>query len=216
MKMKKISFASMVSRIFFIIGFAAVILILAGYFRFAEATINMQNTMQNIRPQDGIVALTGGSSERLKAGISLLERRKGNKLLISGVFKSATIEEIRAISGGSRELFACCVVLGKEATDTIGNAQEVKKWAYENHYDSLIIVTDNYHMPRSLLEISHAAPELKLVPFATKASPFVDRYWWQHERAVKGLVTEYSKYLLASLRLKLGIEPQRKGADLEK
>ncbi|KAF0117775.1 MAG: hypothetical protein FD163_302 [Hyphomonadaceae bacterium] len=210
MTMKKFRLASIISRFFFILGFGAVIFILAGFFKFAEATINTGNNLQNIRAQDGIVALTGGSAERLKAGVSLLERHKGKKLLISGVFKSATKEEIRAIAGGSRELFACCVNLGKDATDTIGNAQEVKKWAHDNHFESLIIVTDNYHIPRSMLEISHAAPELELVPFATRVSPFIDKYWWQDEKAVKGLATEYSKYLLAGLRLKLGIEPQRK------
>lgn len=213
--MRKRSIASIVSRIFFVLGFASVILILAGFFRFAEATINTKNNLQNIKAQDGIVALTGGSSERLKAGISLLERHKGKKLLISGVFETATSEEIRAIAGGSRQLFACCVVLGKVATDTIGNAQEIKKWAHDNNYDSLIIVTDNYHMPRSMLEISHAVPELRLVPFATRVSPFIDKYWWQDQKAVKGLATEYSKYLLASLRLKLGIEPPRSNRNLE-
>jgi len=213
--MKKPKVASLISRLFFAIGVGGAILILAGFFRFAESTIKMDSSLRNVTPKDGIVALTGGSSERLKAGVSLLERRKGKKLLISGVYESATAEEIRAIAGGSRELFSCCVSLGKEATDTIGNAQEIKKWAQDNDFDSLIIVTDNYHIPRSILEISHAAPDLELVPFATRASPFIDNYWWQDEKAVKGLATEYSKYLLASLRLKIGVEPRRNSKNME-
>lgn len=203
----KISIASIFSRIFFLLGLIIAIFIVGGFFKFAEQAIAAKPP-ENIAPKDAIVALTGGSAERLKAGIALLERHKGKRLLISGVFKDARPEEVRLVSGGSRALYACCVDLGKVATDTIGNAAEIKEWVKTNHYKSLIIVTDNYHMPRSLLEISNSLDGVELVPYPTKSSPFIDRYWWQDEKAVRGLALEYSKYLAAQIRLKLGIEPK--------
>ena len=44
--------------------------------------------------------------------------------------------------------------LDHAALDTIGNAEESAKWVQDHDYNSVILVTNNYHMPRSLLEMS--------------------------------------------------------------
>ena len=87
-------------------------------------------------------------------------------MLISGVNREVRRQELRELTPGSNRLFNCCVDLGFEAEDTNGNAQEIAAWARAKGYDSLIVVTSDYHMPRSLLEIRSAAPELELTPYA--------------------------------------------------
>jgi len=59
--------------------------------------------------------------------------------------------------------------LGYQARDTIGNAQETALWARKNKLETVKVVTSDYHMARSLLELSEALPETHLVPCAVKA-----------------------------------------------
>ena len=41
-----------------------------------------------------------------------------------------------------------------------------RAWAYERGYKSLIIVTSDYHMPRSLIVLKKAMPDLELIALA--------------------------------------------------
>lgn len=204
----KFRVATLTSRIFFVIGLLATIWLVGGFFKFADNVINMKNP-QNIPIADGIVSLTGGSKNRLTEGVKLLEMKKAKGLLISGVFAGATIEEVRALSGGSSALYQCCVTLGKNARDTIGNAEEIFHWAQKNNYKSLIIITDNYHIERSMLEISHRVNNVKLYAYAVKAPPFIDKNWWEDEKALKGLINEYAKLKAAQIRFMLGLDPRK-------
>jgi uncharacterized SAM-binding protein YcdF (DUF218 family) len=192
--------ATLISRLFFIIGFAVTIWFVGGFFKFSDLVINTQ-TPNQVQNADAIVSLTGGSRNRLTEGVKLLELNKGRKLLISGVFKKATIEEIRIVTGGSRELFACCIDLGRQAIDTIGNAEEVKQWVNENNFNSIILITDNYHMPRSLLEISNANQGLEIIPYGVKSGAYIAKRWWEDDVAIRGLFNEYLKFRTAQIRL---------------
>mgnify|MGYP002128275913 CR=1 FL=1 len=40
------------------------------------------------------------------------------------------------------------------------------RWVRERGFKSLIVVTSNYHMPRAIVELSHAMPDVTLIPFA--------------------------------------------------
>lgn len=202
-----IRIATIFSRIFFLGGLGAGIYLIGGFFHFADMVIDAK-TPKDIAPADAIVSLTGGSRARLTEGVKLLELKKGKRLLISGVFKNATQEEIRFVTGGSKDLFACCIDLGREATDTIGNAAEVRDWVNKNNIKSIILITDNYHMPRSILEIKNAKPDLQITQYSVVAGSYIAKKWWEDEVEFKGLVNEYSKYVAAQLRLKLGFNPK--------
>ena len=65
---------------------------------------------------------------------------------------------MRRLLGLDKQLFNCCVDLGYEALDTVGNADETRTWARSNGYTRLIVVTSRYHMPRSLAELALAMP----------------------------------------------------------
>ena len=76
---------------------------------------------------DGIVALTGGNA-RVDAAVALFEGGTGKRLLISGVNKESSKEEIKRLSEGGRR-FDCCADIGYAAEDTYGNAEEAAAWA---------------------------------------------------------------------------------------
>ena len=151
---------------------------LVGLFAFAERVRGLTPAPEPARA-DAIVALTGPSAERVNAAIRLLEQDKGRRVLISGVNRDVRRKELRALTPGSSKLFNCCVDLGFEAENTVGNAQEIAAWARAKHYDSLIVVTSDYHMPRSLLEIRGAAPGVKLIPYAVSTPSLDNSRWWR-------------------------------------
>ncbi|WP_269514815.1 YdcF family protein [Brevundimonas subvibrioides] len=172
---------------------------LVGLFAFADRVRNLTPAPEPDRA-DGIVALTGPSAERVNAAVRLLEQDKGERVLISGVNREVRRQELNALTPGSTRLFNCCVDLGFEAEDTGGNAQEIAAWAASKNYTSLIVVTSDYHMPRSLLEIRSAAPDLKLTPYAVSTPSLDNSRWWRAAVTARRMTLEYMKYLAVLAR----------------
>ncbi|KAK0350061.1 hypothetical protein LTR94_030552, partial [Friedmanniomyces endolithicus] len=111
---------------------------LTGLFVFAERVREFTPAPDPARA-DAVVSLTGPSAERVNAAIRLLEQGKGDRLLISGVNREVRRQELRALTPGSSKLFNCCVDLGFESENTVGNAQEIAAWARSKGYDDLIV-----------------------------------------------------------------------------
>ena len=143
---------------------------------------------------DGIVALTGEIS-RLGPAEALLEQGRGERLLITGVNPVTSRNELRGLIGGGAK-FDCCVDLGFEAADTRGNAVEAAAWARMHGYKSLIVVTADYHMPRSLLEFSAQMPEVRLTPYPVAP----EKAELSLQRKLPRLLGEYAKYLASLTR----------------
>ena len=165
-----------------------------GLFAFADRVRGLTPAPEPERA-DAIVALTGPSSERVNEAVRLLENGKGRRVLISGVNREVKRQELAALTPGSTRLFNCCVDLGFEAENTFGNAQEIADWADSKGYDHLIVVTSDYHMPRSLLEIRTAAPELELTPYAVRTPSLRTSRWWRAAETSRRMTLEYMKYL---------------------
>ena len=147
---------------------------------------------------DGIVALTGGDA-RLDAAVALLEGGVARRLLISGFNKASTKDELRHLSNGRRR-FDCCADIGYAAEDTYGNAEEAAAWVTAHRYKSLILVTASYHMPRSLLELKRALPEVHIVEHPVVPDGFRQDDWWRWPGSGNLVVLEYNKYLAARVR----------------
>lgn len=184
-----------------LIGIVALIW-LVGLFAFAERVRSLAPAPEPERA-DAIVALTGPSAERVNAAIRLLEQDKGERVLISGVNPEVRRQELRELTPGSNRLFNCCVDLGFEAETTTGNAAEIAAWARSKGYDSLIVVTSDYHMPRSLMEIRSAAPGVELTPYAVETPSLDDSRWWRAAVTARRMTLEYMKYLAVMGRVTL-------------
>jgi len=169
----------------------AMVAVLAGFVAFVASLPEPGSA--RVESADGIVALTGEGG-RLVPAMDLLEDGLGQRLLISGVNPSTTKGSLKNLLHGG-ELFDCCVDLGFSALDTRGNAEETARWARDHHYKSLIIVTVDYHMPRSLVEFGSEMPEVKLIPY-----PVADAIDSPNWLTVRRLGSEYFKYLASSVR----------------
>ena len=104
------------------------------------------------------------------------------------------------LSGLDEPDFDCCVDLGYAALDTIGNADETRAWAEARNYESLIVVTASYHMPRSLAELARVLPGTKLIAHPVMPKSFRQEVWWLHVRTTRTLVSEYLKFLPSAAR----------------
>ena len=152
---------------------------------------------------DGIVVLTGGSS-RIADAVDLLADNRGRRLLISGVNPTTTLQDIRLKLDSGDQLFDCCIDLGYQAQNTFGNAMEAGRWSRANEFGSLVVVTSSYHMPRSLMELNRVLPDIKLIPHAVESSRLDLSRWWASGDTVWLMLTEYTKYLLAAVHIRLG------------
>jgi uncharacterized SAM-binding protein YcdF (DUF218 family) len=151
---------------------------------------------------DGIVVLTGGSS-RVSDAMELLAGGYGGRLLISGVHPTNAASDISRSLSDNQSLLRCCVDLDRSAVNTRSNAAETRRWAHERGFKSLIVVTSNYHMPRAILELSHAMPDIQLIPFAVIGDKWRDEPWWTSGANTRLLLSEYVKYLATEVRLHL-------------
>lgn len=165
-----------------------------GFWQFAERV-----RAEPVEPPQAqaIVALTGGSLERLTTGVRLLEENKGERLLISGVNRVVTDQELLGEAlNVNEELARCCIDLGRAAEDTLGNAAETAAWAREHRFREIILVTDDYHMPRSLTELELAMPEAHIHPYPVRTR-WTDPVLWRSDlSAASRLGAEYVKYLV--------------------
>jgi uncharacterized SAM-binding protein YcdF (DUF218 family) len=154
------------------------------------------------RQADGIVVLTGGSS-RVSDAMELLAAGYGKRLLISGVRPTNAASDISRSLPDSHSWLACCVDLDRSAVNTRSNAAETRRWVRERRFKSLIVVTSNYHMPRATVELSHAMPDIVLIPFAVVGDKWRDEPWWTSGATLRLLLSEYVKYVAAEVRVRL-------------
>lgn len=151
---------------------------------------------------DAIVALTG-TQQRIREAAKLLANGHGRRLLVSGVNPQATEEELRRLTTLDQRQFNCCVDLGYEARDTIGNAEEARAWVDAHGFTSIIIVTSDYHVPRSLAEFGRVMPDVKLIPFPVTSGDRNGRAWWASPATLRVLAAEYVKFLPSAIRFTL-------------
>ncbi|MGE3143406.1 MAG: YdcF family protein [Hyphomonadaceae bacterium] len=170
-----------------------------GFIAFAHA-VRSARPADPVPDADAIVALTGGSMERLEAGVRLLKAGHGRRLLISGVNPSVKDEELFALLRIDHALARCCVDLGRAAADTLGNASEAAAWTRRNGFRSLILVTDDYHMPRSLTEMRLARPDARIIPYPVKTRWTQGDRWRREWGAATHIGGEYVKYLTIRAR----------------
>ena len=182
-----------------IIGlFGAVLLAAVGFVGFLSKLRYVESAPE--RKADGIVVLTGGSS-RVSDAIELLASGYGRRLLISGVHWTNGTADISRSLPDSSPLLNCCIDLDRSAVNTRSNASETRRWARDRGLRSLIIVTSNYHMPRALVELSHAMPDVTLVAYPVIGDKWRDEPWWSSGAAARLLWSEYMKYLAANVRV---------------
>ncbi|EJF92072.1 YdcF family protein [Bartonella melophagi] len=146
---------------------------------------------------DAIVVLTGGEN-RIKTGFDLLQKGLGSRLLISGVNTTIDLNKLIDTAHINPHLLASRVDFGYEATNTKGNAQESAAWIKQHNYKTVYIVTHDYHMVRSLLELKHLMPHIHFIAYPIKEN--ASGSWIKQVNQMRILASEYIKSIGVYIR----------------
>jgi len=165
----------------------------AGFCLFA-ANLKADSTVRG----DAAIALTGGSGLRIAAGVELVTTGAVPQLLVSGVHKDVTMEDVATLGGGDPEIYTCCVTLGRMAATTVGNAKEAAAWTSENGYESIVLVTSDYHVPRSLILMNRAMPEIDLIVYPVRTNIDPSRPFSSF-RTLRSLLQEWLKWRVTKI-----------------
>lgn len=152
---------------------------------------------------DAIIVLTGGTL-RMETGIALLEAGAARKLFVSGVHRGVDVAELLRIQKRQPDRLQCCIVLGHDAIDTVGNARETAAWVAQEGIGSIRLVTAGYHMPRSMLEFRAAMPGVTIVPHPVSPDHVKTDSWYRYPGTALLIAGEFSKYILSWLRQSAG------------
>jgi len=182
------------------VGATAAIILAGGFVWFVSQIASEEITLES--KADGIVALTGAAA-RIPDAIELLATERGKRLLITGVHRATSSREIARITPLYSKYFTCCIDLDRSALNTFGNALETKRWAREHNFNSLIVVTSNWHMPRAMAELAHQLPDVALIAFPVISEKVKTEPWWSNTDTARLLLGEYLKYVFAQMRMRL-------------
>ncbi|MBE7185898.1 MAG: YdcF family protein [Methylobacterium mesophilicum] len=182
-----------------LLGVASVVLMVAGFAAFSLYVSNLA-TPRDVAQADAIIVLTGGQA-RLEPALELLKAGKGTRLLISGVHPKTGPKTLSAATGNDRRLFNCCVDFDYAALDTTGNAEQSAIWVENHKYRSVILVTNNYHMPRTMLEMGRLiGDDAELRPYPVVNTKLDLGRVISEPQAFRVMFTEYAKYVAALAR----------------
>ncbi|MDR1333741.1 MAG: YdcF family protein [Holosporaceae bacterium] len=121
---------------------------------------------------DNVVVLTGGHA-RIAHAFSLIESCHPKNIFISGVYEKTTLRDILP----SAPIKDVRIILGKQAKNTEQNAKEINEWVVQNNISEILLVTSDYHLIRSMLELRCVNPELKVHPCVVNSSLNIIFFW---------------------------------------
>lgn len=127
------------------------ILILSHFIFFLSQINNFKSNYLNALQIDSIVVLTGDRF-RISTGVEIFSKGVGEKLLLSGVNKDINTDNIKKKFPKYTDLFNCCIEIDNISSNTFENSRETFLWLKKYKYDSVLIVSSDYHMPRVKLE----------------------------------------------------------------
>jgi uncharacterized SAM-binding protein YcdF (DUF218 family) len=142
---------------------------------------------------DGIVVLTGGRG-RIEAGLELLKHNQANHLLISGVHDHVNLS---VLLKGKDDFLKNRIELDYQATNTIENARAAREWATKHQIRSVIVVTADYHLRRSLLEFAISLPDVHIYPYGVRLTSLEKNF---NVSTVLRLAREFNKFLASLIR----------------
>ena len=181
----------------FLIIFLLIVLVI-DYSFFYKKILNYKN---NLDYSKNFIVLTGGDN-RVKKSLKIFFQIKNNNknLFISGVgkgFNKETLKKITQNNPNYNKTIDCCIQIEGISRNTFSNAVESLKWVKSKKINSFVLLTNNYHMPRAMLEFKSIFNDISITPYA-----FVDenKKWWKTKI---NYISEYFKYKLTYLRIHL-------------
>jgi uncharacterized SAM-binding protein YcdF (DUF218 family) len=143
---------------------------------------------------DGIVVPTGAQG-RIARGTEIMTKGRAKRMLITGVDRRVRPIELAIAQKVPFAIMTCCVDLGREASDTRSNGDETAAWVRFHNYQSIRLVTSDWHMRRARFELERAlGNDVAIIPDAVRS-----------DASLMVLLREYNKYLFRRLAVPFGL-----------
>ena len=161
----------------------------------------IQNYKNHLSYNENFIVLTGGNNRVKKSLQIFFEIKSKNKnLFISGVgkgFNKKILKKLIPQNKNNEKIIQCCIQIEGISKNTFSNAVESLKWVKSKKINSFVLLTNNYHMPRAMLEFKSIFKDINITPYV-----FVDenKKWW---KTIINYISEYFKYNLTHLRIHL-------------
>ena len=175
------------------------ILILSHFIFFLSQVRNFNSNYTSITNIDSLVVLTGDKF-RIAKGMEILSSGIGGKLLLSGVNKNIKLSSIKKEFPKYNNLFNCCVEIDNVSLNTFENSRETFLWLKKNKYESVLIVSSDYHMPRVKIEFERFIDMKNIYYHPVKMDNDISAI-----RKIKKLFLEYVKYMRTYISLAVGL-----------
>lgn len=157
-------------------------------------------------PADATVVCLAGGKFRVEAAYNLFAQGVGKELFIVGAGKKSTPGNLgRAHAAEALQKMTETRFRGiqveTESRNTIENAFAVSRYLQQNpEVKSIVLVTSAYHMRRAQVVIEHQVHNgLEIIPYTPPSERIEKRTWWHTWLGIEVTMTEYFKFLLASL-----------------
>jgi uncharacterized SAM-binding protein YcdF (DUF218 family) len=115
-----------------------------------------------------------GDSRRIAHAFNLVKSSGAKNIFISGVHEKALLKDIQPQEENSGSIK---VFLGKQAKNTNENAREIDEWVKQNNISEVLLITSDYHMPRSIMELKYRNNSLQVHQYGVK-SKFNRNFVW--------------------------------------
>lgn len=179
--------------------YSIILLILLFFLYFFKYVINVNNSTKNSyenKSYDAAIVLTG-DKYRINKGLELINKNIVDNLLISGVNKNINKNLIQQKFTDSKAIFDCCIEIEHISRNTFENARESYSWMKNKNFNSLIIITSNYHLPRAQLEFSRFIKKENIL--------FISSDAFLENSSIKKLFVEYIKFIRTNLSLMISL-----------
>lgn len=147
-----------------------------------------------------IVVLTGDKN-RIPKALELLHSRGSRFLIISGTHREVSLTELVNQQGRSavniHEVWKK-IILESKSSSTVENAQESAAILTKNKIQTVILVTSEYHMERSLLIFKRVLPGMRYIAVPTPSE--VSEIGWLFSHVS---LTGMSKFLIEYWKLRV-------------
>lgn len=197
---RRITVFKIIAKTIIVFCAAAMLFWLVGLYNFYRSIPMTMNSAPE--KADAIIVLTGGQ-DRIAEGVKLLNSKVAPLMLISGVGKATEMNQLLQKQKLPPEQIKILdhskIAVGRKAINTVGNARETADWVAQNNVKSIILVTSNYHMPRSMVEFKKHIPGVAITPHPVFTPEFTRDNWRDSEQTRKLILIEYMKYLMASI-----------------
>ena len=180
---------------FRVIILVALILILY-FMSFINFLFNVDKNFMVKNNINNIVVLTGNAG-RLTVGLKLMENDIKSRMLITGVAKAVKYSDIIKNKYLSKDR----IDLGYDAKNTLGNALEVSVWLNKHNINDIILITDNWHMQRTLLLFKALMPNREIYPYAIKSIHFSLKDYVRFNNKTFFIYKEHIKYIIAHFQV---------------